>query len=246
MAYGTLEYKRGEGNVFVREYIPTNTKFNLIITSKYSDISEVLKAFYVFYLFGGIGSRSRNGFGSFQIVNIEKAFESIKSDLSMSQPYSDDNLKKLVKQQNGASPYSAFSKDIKVFKTNNSFDTWDKALGEIGKIYRGIRSSDLKKDCKPFESKHQYDKRQYIGSPIIVDKKEKSLLERHAKPYFIKVAKEGNKYRSYILYLPSQYCAGLDEDRNGRQINHSSVDSEFLKICNEFNGFLNQHMKTIL
>jgi CRISPR-associated protein Cmr1 len=247
LAYGTLEYKKEEKkNVFIREYIPNNTKFSLILGSRDYNATEALKALYVFNLFGGVGSRSRNGFGSFQIVNAEKAFESIVADCYISQPYSNDNLKKMIKQV-GLSSYSSFSQEVKIFKTKAVHDTWDKALGEIGKIYRGIRSSDIKKDNQTFESKHFYDKRQYLGAPLDPPKETfKSILDRHAKPFFIKVAKEGNKYRSYILYLPSQYCAGKDADRNGKNINHSTADGNFIEVCNEFNKFLGEHLEAIL
>jgi CRISPR-associated protein Cmr1 len=32
LAYGTLEYKKGEGNVFIREYYPEKIKFNIILS----------------------------------------------------------------------------------------------------------------------------------------------------------------------------------------------------------------------
>mgnify|MGYP001612881573 CR=1 FL=1 len=247
LAYGTCEYNREvKKNVMTRDYIMPRQKFNILLhikEEKYT--SELLKSLFVFNLFGGIGSRSRNGFGSFAIANNKEAFEFIEADLSIPQPYSSDNLKKLINQVDTSS-YSSFSKETKVYKTKTTYDTWDKALGEIGKIYRGIRSGDIKKDNQPFENKHSYEKRQYIGSPIIADKQEKSFLERHTKPYFIKIANEGNKYRSYILYLPSQYCTGLSEDRNRKHINHSAVDRNFTEVCNEFNTFLSQHMETIL
>lgn len=247
LAYGTLEYKKGEGNVFIREYIPAATKFTLIINLKDTFAHEVLKTFYAFNLFGCIGSRSRNGFGSFVIVNNDEAFELIRPDFSVSQPYSNDNLKKLIKQV-GSSSYASFSQEAKLFKTKTAHDTWDKALGEIGKIYRGIRSSDMKMDNQTFfESKHVYDKRQYLGAPLDPPKESfKSILDRHGKPYFIKVAKEDSKYRSYILYLPSQYCTGLSEDRNRKPINHNVANIKFTEACNEFNAFLREHMESIL
>lgn len=247
LAYGTCEYNREvKKNIMTRDYIMPRQKFNILLyikEEKYA--SELLKSLFVFNLFGGVGSRSRNGFGSFAIANNEEAFELIGADLSISQPYFSDNLKKLINQVDTSS-YSSFSQETKVYKTKTAYDTWDKALWEIGKIYRGIRSGDIKKENQPFENKHFYEKRQYIGSPIIADKQEKSFLERHAKPYFMKIAKEENKFRSYILYLPSQYCAGLEPNRNKKQINHNAVDRNFTEVCNEFNTFLSQNMETIL
>jgi len=192
----------------------------------------------VFYLFSGIGSRSRNGFGSFNVLNSTEVFSMFDNNYI--------GIKKFITQTHPQS-YSAFTQGTKVFKAKASYDTWDEALADVGKTYRGIRVGDKKVNEDVFEPKHQFDKRQYLGAPLEpYQERFKSFLERHAKPYFMKVAKEGNKYRSYILYLPSQYCIGLEKDRNGRQINHSTANSEFLKICNEFNGFLAQHMETII
>lgn len=236
LAYGTLEYKKGEGNIFIREYIPAKTKFqfhlNFTDTTWYH---EVLKALYVFSLFGGIGARSRNGFGSFNIKNCQEIF----SDLSK---YSLDKFINKIEPL----PYPSFAKDTKIFKTKTTHNSWDAALAEIGKLYRNIRSGEIKLDNKSFENKHTYDKRQYIGSPLIVDKKEKSFLDRHAKPYFIKVAKEGDKYRGYILYLPSQYCIGLEKDRTDKAINHQAENLRFTKVCTEFNQFLAKYMDTVI
>lgn len=243
LAYGPFDPKAKK----VRPYFDTTIKFNVIFLFRNDHfVNDVLKAMYVFFLFGGIGSRSRNGFGGFLVINNKDVFAPISSEFSVSEPYSAANLQNLVKQVSTNS-YSSFSRETNIFKTKNSHNTWDESLADVGKTYRGIRVGDKKVNEAVFEPKHQFNKRQYLGAPLEpYQERFKSFLDRHAKPYFIKVAKEGTKYRSYILYLPSQYCAGQDEDRNGRQINHSTSNSEFLKICNEFNGFLDQHMETIL
>lgn len=240
LAYGTLEYRKGEGNVFIREYIPTKTNFELNLN--FYDTAwqkEILKAMYVFSLFGGIGSRSRNGFGSFTVLNLQEVF----SDLCKNYPL--DGLGKLINKTEPLS-YPSFAKSTKLFKTKTSHSSWDAALAEIGKLYRSIRSGEIKHNNKPFENKHSYDNRQYIGSPLIVDKKDKSFLDRHAKPYFIQIAKEGDQYRGYILYLPSHYCEGLEKDRTGKTINHQAENKKFAEVCAEFNAFLTENMDTVI
>ena len=234
LAYGTLEYKKVEGNVFIREYLPAGTKFRLSLSSQKSNIDELLKTFSIFCRFGGIGSRSRNGFGSFHVTNNAETFSSVNNGGYLH--LMDTCIKEVLPQS-----YPSFSVGAKLFRTRTSYETWDKALAEIGKVYRGIRSGEVKTNNKIFETKHSYEKRQYIGSPIIADKKDRSFLDRHAKPYFIKVAKEDNRYRSYILYLPSLYCEGKDNDNQNRPINHEKVNTEFRTICNEFNEFLSQN-----
>jgi len=230
LAYGTLEYKKGEGNIFLREYIPCGTKFRLhlhFFDNQWKD--EILKAMYVFSLFGGLGSRSRNGFGSFNVLN-QQTFGNI------TKKYPLNKLPDLIKPTDYLS-YPSFVKGTKLFKSR-SHASWDAALAEVGRLYRSIRSGGIKYNGKSFEEKHRYDKRQYIGAPLIVDKQDKSLLNRHAKPYFIKVAKEGNQYSAYILYLPSKYCMELN--------NAEQHDKKFAEVCNEFNAFLLANMETVL
>src|SRR3989338_2928833 len=99
-------------------------------------------------------------------------------------------------------PSLIFPFQIKLrFFSNNSFDSWDKALANVGVLYKQIRSK--------LEKRHTFEKRQYIGAPIVEKKVTRSILERHAKPYFIKINRESGKYRPYVLYLPSRYCDGL-------------------------------------
>jgi len=247
LAYGPCTYNKDKKrNVIVREYIEPGFNFTIrinIVTEAFME--EILQTMLVFDLFGGIGSKSRNGYGSFCIKNREACFKLISNKFAIQEQYTKQNLQKIVKQIESNS-YSSFAKGTKIFRTEKSYNTWDKALGEMGKIYRGVRSGDIKKDNVPFEKHFKYDKRQYIASPIIVDKQEKSFLDRHAKPYFIKIAKESDKYRAYILYLPSRYCDGLEKDRNGLTINHSNEDKKFAEVCNEFNSFLAANMETVI
>lgn len=239
LAYGTYEYIKGQGNVFTREHYPSKTKFDIVVS--FTDVAwknEVLKAFYVWSTFGGVGSRSRNGFGSFDVLNKEKALEDIKNEVvSIDSPYIKGNVEKLVKKKNIVS-YGSFVQGTKLFKAKNSFDSGLDSLADVGKTYKNGRSG--------LERRHCFDKRQYIGAPIVEKKVTKSLLDRHSKPYFIKIAKEGDKYRAYILYLPSRYCDGLEKGRNDSSINHSVVNSTFADVCNKFNDFLSRNMEAII
>jgi len=240
LAYGTLEYKKGQGNVFVREYFPGGTEFRLCVSFRKNCVDELIRTFFIFWMFGGIGSRSRNGFGSFHLNN----YKAILSGVDLPHDYS-MLIRKIIRDKPPQS-YPSFVTGTKLFKTKTTHETWDNALAEVGKIYRGIRSGEIKANNEIFEKKHLYEKRQYMGAPIIVDKKDKSFLDRHAKPYFIKIAKENNRYRGYILYLPSKYCDGLEKDRSGRSINHGLEDKKFAEVCSEFNMFLSQYMDTVI
>jgi len=242
LAYGSYN-PRGRQ---LRPYIPVNEKFNIIFSfNNDRHLSEVLCAMYIFSLFGGLGSRSRNGFGSFCITNYHEAFSGIFKN-PINNPYDKEVLGLFI--TNGTvQSYPSFANRTRVFRSKTAHNTWDSALAEVGKLYRRIRVGEEKLNNTAFENKHSYNKRQYIGAPLDpYNKTFRSLLARHAKPYFIKIAKEGDWYRAYILYLPSKYCDGLEKDRNGHSINHINEDREFTKVCNEFNSFLAQNMETVI
>lgn len=238
LAYGLHDFKKG----FLRDYILQGQKFYMVLCmKKEAYLQDILGALFVFSLFGGVGSRSRNGFGSFDILNRNEAFNAIKDVFIIDNPYHSGNLHKIIIKDVSISDYPSFSKGTKIFKARKSFSSVFDSLADVGKIYKSGRSS--------LEKLHQFQKRQFIGAPLDPPKETfQSFLERHAKPYFIKIAKEENSYRSYVLYLSSRYCAGKEREDRGerRMIDHTAVNRKFETVCTEFNEFLTQHMDIVI
>jgi CRISPR-associated protein Cmr1 len=245
LAYGTVKSKDG----IPREYLDHASRFNLVMTFFRDDsVFDVLKAFYALAFFGGIGSRSRNGFGSFVVLDNEAVFGRIASEFPSDGPYTKTTMTRFLNISEPMS-YSSFSKGTRLFRSKTSYDTWDKALAAVGMIYRGIRSGDIKGGLsgkEVFERHFAWDKRKFIGAPLMANRENRAFLERRAKPYFVKIGKLGNRYQPYVLYLPSQYSKGLNEDRFGGELRHSEVNKQFQTICSEFNGFLSQTMDSIV
>ncbi|TAE75278.1 MAG: type III-B CRISPR module RAMP protein Cmr1 [Bacteroidetes bacterium] len=221
LCYGTYEYERGKGNVFTREYFLPNQQFEvnfIFIDNQY--VQEVVNAFCLIANFGGLGSRSRNGFGNFKVVS---------SDIDL--PTQEDLLKKL-KKGNKAS-FTAFSNDIRIFKTTLSFpivndkgikqnDVWKKALSKLASAYRVSRSS--------LETKHTYNKRIYIASPLIADNETHSFLDRHSKSFFLSIIEENGQYNGVILYLPYLYLEGNTNYNKKRRENYDEFNTKFCEL----------------
>ncbi len=226
LAYGTYEYHKGKGNIFARQYLDPRQKFNVHLMfgeeCGIETIKEVVKSFYCMSLFGGIGAKSRNGFGSFSVTNPQDNF----TKFGLSYPIKDMRYVDEITKNNERPNYSAFSNKAIIFELKNRYDTWHECLANIGIIYRNARSN--------LERKHQYEKRQFIGAPIVAFKTYKSLLDRRSKPYFMKVHKVGEKFKGSILYLPSSYCYGKNEDRNGNPL-PQDIDEKFSRVCDQFN-----------
>lgn len=240
LAYGTYEYQRGKGNVFMREYIEPGEKFQIRILIKDVNNTELVEklifSFYIFTAFGGIGAKSRNGYGSFRVLNRE-VFEDIGSEFTKNIVPTKTMMCKLL-SSNNLPKYTAFSQHTRLFRTE-PYESWDKALAGMGSVYKECRET--------LENRHSFDKRQYIGAPLDPPRMDfQSSLERRAKPYFLKVIKEDDqKYIGYILYLPSEYCPGLERNRRNENINHCFENSCFIQVCSEFNALLKQKLEEV-
>ncbi|WP_373500898.1 type III-B CRISPR module RAMP protein Cmr1 [Desulfococcus sp.] len=185
LAYGLRDQKKG----YLRQHFPVGTKFNvnfIFFNEEYEN--EVLKAFYSLVNFGGLGARSRNGFGCLSI---------------------NANTKPSITMEGPLKSYSATSANSDLFiapKTN--YGQWQDALSAIGMVYKDARLS--------LEKRHIYEKRSLIGKPIVQDR-EANSNQRHAKPYYLHVGKTASDhYYGQILYMPYKYMAGQDGYSNER------------------------------
>lgn len=234
LAYGVTEYQRGQGTVVVRDYLPPGKRFKIFLNISHHEsdpkiVENVVKSFYLFSVFGGLGAKSRNGFGGVHITAVteddmvhtaDKFFEQYKLEY----PFPTHDVYKQLQIENPDMPeFTAFSRKMKIFQLKKpSCATWDECLAEIGTIYREARG-DL-------ERKHDFAKRKYLGAPLMEGKYNRAELERRAKPYFLRVVK--GSYQGYILYLPSIY--------------HDADDTKnFERVCEQFNKTLAIKMREV-
>ena len=180
LAYGKYKYVKGSGNVYNTTYIKPNTKFSVTISIKNSShIYEIKDAVKMFFMWGCIGSKARNGFGS-MLANVSNFAFSQKVVVS-----------KELKEFPTISEYS------KCFKTTKEYPTWENALSEIGCIYRDARTE--------LEGRHVYSERGFIARPIEVKYEripDNIRSGRIPKPFYMGLKKELDKYVGYILLLP--------------------------------------------
>lgn len=260
LAYGMYEYQRGHGNQFIRDYLPAHSEFRVHVTiSEHKDAADqpyfepdesieqnVVMSMYLLSVFGAVGAKSRNGFGSFRIKRVNDDPEWFKTyNLPAVFPANGFFEQHIKNDKDPDIPnFTGLSKNIRLFKLQDDYTTWDDCLAQLGEIYRSCKGKlDEPLSC---------EKRQYIAAPVTIQQRvggrwriyDASFLERHAKPYFLRVIqREDGRFDGYILYLPSAYCDGLDRDRNNNLIKKTRVDKDFSVSCDEFNGYLLQQMK---
>lgn len=172
LAYGVYDFARG-----FSPHIPPTTRFKirfLIRLPQYE--KEILEAFSCLVNFGGLGSKSRNGFGSFQVI----------SGPSLSKD-------KIEFKKCSLSSYATFSEGT-ILMESSPVNTWEDALRKIGKAYIYSKRS--------LEPLHRFDKRQHLCAPLS-DKGKPIVRGRQAKPYFLKVKKlENGKFVGQVLFMP--------------------------------------------
>jgi CRISPR-associated protein Cmr1 len=168
-----------------KEYIEPGSKFKLHLSYSGKNEEEILTSLFILTSFGGIGARSRNGYGS---INIEDLL-TFKPDFNKI----NKNLKR----------FTSFSNESKVYSFSNK-NKYYEAHYEAGLAYARSKIS--------LEPKHNDEKRRYIAKPINVKKRtpDRNITnKRHSKQYFIKVTKrKDNTLQSFILHLPHSFYQG--------------------------------------
>ncbi|MCD6121245.1 MAG: type III-B CRISPR module RAMP protein Cmr1 [Spirochaetales bacterium] len=206
LAYGIRDHKNG----YEREHFPVETKFKLAIQYNKNIEEQIIKSFSLLINYGGLGAKSRNGFGSLYIQ--EKQLEK----------YSIEQLNKVEPKY-----FTAFSKYTKLFNNFKDKNLWIEALSDIGEVYIKARRS--------LENLHLYKKRSLIAKPIIQADERYIKEGRHSKPYFLHVNKTQNGYKGQILFLPYNYKAPNDNRRFSEYI---KICNEMNKKIEQFIGDL--------
>lgn len=177
LAYGLCEYnKTQKKNVYTKEHIPVGTNFKLVFNLKNKlFIGQILDSLKILTDYGGLGSHTRNGFGSIKI----------------------SGLSSNLKIEGEPKSFSALSSKSILFNKYTPKDKWEDALSEIGKAYREARSS--------LEQKHHFAKRLLIAKPLIVkgevninDRHSKPYFLHISKL-------QSGKYQGQILFMPYNY-----------------------------------------
>lgn len=244
LAYGTYDWNRDlKQNILKRAFIESNQTFQIRLSFINETIKkEIINALKFTSYFGGLGSKSRNGFGSFRIKDFKQ----------LDYPDSVGNFKKMLK-----SSFTSLSNEIVIFKTKE-LPSAEQAHAEIGKAYKYSREN--------VEEKHFYNLRPYIASPLIADKVTYSFLDRHSKSYFMNVIKISDGiYQGVILFLPYNFLEKaedlmsktlkikLDDGRISqddkdyftkmlREKDILSHQSEYNFTVNEFNNLLSEKL----
>jgi len=117
--------------------------FKIRVSYPKSQEGEISNALQCLFSYSGLGSKSRNGFGSIQCKDQNMTVLN----------FNDLPFTKELK------PFTAFSENARLFISNKKHTTWQNALSEIGEAYKNAK----------FELKQSNKDRSLIGKPFKTD-----------------------------------------------------------------------------
>ena len=191
LSYGTHKPERGRGNVYQRHHITPGSLF-LLKFQFYNDElkDEILRAFYFFIACGGLGSRSRNGFGSLQINNNKMpAYDKLP-----------------------LSSFSAFSTKAKLFKFVQK-KTWHEALSKIGIAYK-----EAKLCVEPSHSYNK--RKLVVAPITVKKQNKADLERHSKPYFLHVNKLENGKFQGQVLFMPYKYLSGLKDYSNDKLNNY--------------------------
>ncbi|MBV5329730.1 MAG: type III-B CRISPR module RAMP protein Cmr1 [Chlorobium sp.] len=220
---GLIHFKNG----MLHSYFAAGEKFQLKVEASLQAIGEVQSALTLLGTFGAIGSRSRNGWGSFQwqqpTQSPQFALHNFASAFDRDYPHC------LGKDSNGAL----------CWKTQMPNSTWELCMKDLAEIYVSLRAGNNNKQIHKLEvNQGNPPDRHLLGYPVTnhnVALRNWGNQGRHGSALRLIVRKEADGHRGYILHLPHLFSKEMwSSDTKGkeRQIQiwqqvHSSLD----KLC---------------
>jgi len=121
LAFGLHDYdKKKKQTIYIREHIPSGAKFKLTLCLKGNSAKEqILNSLGLLVHYGGLGARSRNGFGSLHAKGLPNP----------------------LKKDGGLKSFTGFSEKSILFDGFEERQRWEDALSDIGIAYRSARIS---------------------------------------------------------------------------------------------------------
>ncbi|MGI6363387.1 MAG: type III-B CRISPR module RAMP protein Cmr1 [Bacillota bacterium] len=220
LAYG-LEREKTSGNKKeLRPYIEPRQIFslNFLVRKSNIDISNFLKAVKLLGLIGGLGSRSRRGFGSVVLKSLL-----IDGNEEWNSATTVDDLKKQIQSVVPAKlpvdlpEYTAFSQSSRIVILKKSHE-------DIGIALRKHRKHEFKQDGKIIRNVSggnkvtEHPKRLAFGLPHNYHSgKDKELVitskmhERRASPFFIHIHELNGKQVCVLSFIPARFLPAGDK-----------------------------------
>lgn len=253
LGYGLIDYKNRQLQN-TRAYIKEGLNFTAKLLIKQNDkvqaesINILKQALIAMGLFGGLGARSRRGYGSISLIELKE-----NDQVLWTGPKNEEQLIKSIEDfflvlgnlTDGLPKYSAFSNQscAAVVLTNNNANGLLRQLGEQLINYRkNYQRDDAKLVLQALQGKKvdKHPKRVVFGLPhnyFFKGKPPRKLLvaphyqrlDRRASPLFIHIHKLENDYAAVLLLLPAEFLPDGAKIKMGKHNVPVDVDYQILR-----------------
>lgn len=235
MAFGTQPM----GGNPAKEYFQAGTTFDLALRFDPRLSAEqrdsVIEALQALSALGGMGSKSRNGFGSVQVTHEEG--RPVSGNWLPKEFIDKEFINNVFKHKAAQNTGHPTPKRIWLLASS---DDWKKAHEICGKLYIQARK------------KIDINLRKFIAAPmnIMRDKTPidnpsyqewKRNIPRRGKPYFITIKKSEGKYLSIITLLDSKYADGLALKKDPNK----EYQQKYEEAINEMNNKISELKKEV-
>lgn len=227
LGYGPVVYAK-EGKQFQnsRSFIQPQTRADFSLIRTHGSFSEEERqALNCWACFGGIGARSRRGWGSLKVTTSEGSFklQSIDELITTLKKTLNVTLGSMDSSRFANFPaFTAISGATRLFRWKEPFpQSWEAAMHAVGKsliTFRrryGLSSDrDYAWAYNPGNRAHIPD-RVGFGLPLPFSKDLRlapEVHDRRASPLFIHIAKHAGGFQPVLLYMPAQFLPKVADE----------------------------------
>ena len=198
MNVGAMGYLAGQGIIrngkSKTNFFTENSSFTLFVDSPLSESENISAVLSLIQSFGAIGARSRNGWGSFRVINggcdKQTVIETLKS--------STVNDWKTGFKKDYPNCLGADSKGPLLWKTVQNKGQWREVMKDLATAYIELRAGKIKNDPNKL---HPDKERPLLGTPIT----NHFSNDRYSSPIRLVIRKTESDYRGFILHLPQEF-----------------------------------------
>lgn len=222
LAYGPVDNDK----VIARKAFSPGATFDLVLSLNGCTPTqrvEFSRALFLWLYFGGLGSRSRKGYGAIKLLNEENVFRD-QDWFSKNNPIG--TLKNLITgilptQPPYSEEYSYLDMNTKYWISKNKVDTWEKCLSMLGRDYHNWRQ------VLPVALG-----REVLGTPLLHGSPN-FVYKRRATSYFLTVFKISKALYEYgVLHVPSDYSKDTPIPSAIQKQHHDKFQKEIEKTTN--------------
>lgn len=200
---GLIHYKKG----ILHSYFSPGGKFSLVVSASHEAVKDVEASLNLFNIFGAIGSRSRNGWGSFYWKGNQDS--PVSSVRNFSDAFDRDYPHCLGQDNKGPL----------FWKTKQARPNWEDCMKDLAEIYVSIRAGNEQLHIPKLEvNSGSPPDRHLLGYPITNHNKVWGPQGRHASALRLLVRKEHSGHRGYILHLPHLFSTDMWKNGKERQM----------------------------